>query len=133
MTAAELKQRTKEFTLRVMRLIAALPDSPMSKAFANQLIRCASSVGANYRAVCRARSRKDFINKLGIVIEEADESAYWLELIAEGELLKAALVKPLIAEANELVSILTASKITAERTLAAEKKHARSKREDRSS
>src|SRR5512145_2875624 len=86
----ELQKRTKQFGLRVMKLYDALPRSRSANVIANQLLRSATAVGANYRSACRARSSADWINKLGIVIEEAGESAYWLELIIEGELLSAA-------------------------------------------
>ena len=79
----------------------------------DQVFRSGTSVGANYRSVCRARSKADFVAKLGIVLEEADESLYWLELIVETEILKAKLLSPLMQEANELVSIFTASIRTA--------------------
>lgn len=117
MDREELKQRTKKFTLRAMRLVSALPNSPQGWTISKQLMASASSVGANYRAVCRAKSRKDFVAKLGIVVEEADESAYWLELVIESGLLKADLVQPLLAEANEITSIMTASLVTARKRL----------------
>jgi four helix bundle protein len=115
MSPEELRQRTKQFTLRVMKVVEALPDTPQGRVIAHQLMKAGSSVGANYRAVCRVRSRKDFINKVGVVIEEADESAFWLEVIGEGGILKAPLVEPLLREANELVAILTAARRTAVR------------------
>jgi four helix bundle protein len=83
----DLRARTKHFALRIMRLVDALPNSKSGRAIANQLIRSGTSVGANYRAACRARSQKEFISKIGVVEEEADESSFWLELIIEGELL----------------------------------------------
>jgi len=92
----ELQKRTKQFGLRVMTLCDALPRSRSANVIANQLLRSATAVGANYRSACRARSSADWINKLGIVIEEADESAYWLELIIDGELLPAAKVTALL-------------------------------------
>jgi four helix bundle protein len=113
MTPAELKQRTKTFTLRVMRLVDVLPTTIQGRNVADQLMRASSSVAANYRAVCRARSRKEFVAKLGIVIEEADEAAFWLELVVDGELVKAALVQSLLQEANEIVAIMTAARKTA--------------------
>jgi four helix bundle protein len=113
MTPEEMRRRTKQFTLRVMNVVAALPDTAAGRVIAHQLMKAGSSVGANYRAVCRARSRKDFINKLGVVIEEADESAYWLEVIGEGSVLKSTLIGPLLQEANEIVAILTAARKTA--------------------
>ena len=110
MTEEELKRRTKQFALRVMNLVGALPNSRVGNAIGNQLVRAGTSVGANYRAACRGRSRAEFIAKLGTVIEEGDESAYWMELIVEGGLLKTRLVEPLHAEANELVAIMVSSR-----------------------
>lgn len=109
----ELKERTKQFALRVMKLVDALPKSTSSWAIGKQLVRSGTSVGANYRAVCQGRSRADFISKLGIVIEEADESAFWLELIMDGELLARHLVEPLHREAEELTAIFVTSLNTA--------------------
>jgi four helix bundle protein len=77
---ADLRKRTKQFALRIMRLCEKLPARPVGRVIANQLLRCGTSVGANYRAVCRSRSTADFVSKLGVVLEEADESAYWLEI-----------------------------------------------------
>ncbi|HEV2883464.1 MAG TPA: four helix bundle protein [Pyrinomonadaceae bacterium] len=111
----ELKKRTKRFGLRIMKLVVALPKGSVGWAIGNQLVRSGTSVGANYRAACRARSKAEFIARLGIVEEEADESAYWLEMIVEGDLMKSSLVKPLMQEANELVAIVTASRISASR------------------
>ncbi len=115
MNAEELRARTKRFTLRVMKVVAALPDDAQGRVIGYQLMKAGSSVGSNYRAVCRARTRKDFINKLGVVIEEADESAFWLEVIGEGNVLDPNLIAPLLQEASELVAIFTASRITARR------------------
>jgi four helix bundle protein len=83
MTPNEMKQRTKEFALRTMKLCDSLPHTRTGNVIANQLMRSATSVGANYRAACRARSNADFISKIGITLEEADESVYWMELIVE--------------------------------------------------
>lgn len=115
MNAEQLRKRTKQFTLRVMSVVAALPDNAQGRVISYQFMKSGSSVGANYRAVCRSRTRKDFINKLGVVIEEADESAYWLEVIGEGEILDPRMIAPLLQEANELVAIFTASRKTARR------------------
>ena len=112
MDEQELKSRTKKFGLRVMKLVGALPENSVARAIGAQLIRSGTSVGANYRAACRGRSKAEFIAKLGIVVEEADESAYWLELIIEGELLATNLVEPLLQEANELTAIMVASRKT---------------------
>jgi four helix bundle protein len=113
MTEAELKQRTKQFALRVIKLIGALPPSNVARALGAQLVRSGTSVGANYRAACRGRSKAEFISKLGTVEEEADESAYWMELIIEAGLLPNERVGPLCQEANELTAIMAASRITA--------------------
>ena len=113
MNAEDLKKRTKEFALGNLKLVAALPDTVQGKTIGGQLVRSGTSVASNYRAACRGRSRAEFIAKLGIVEEEADESAFWLELIIEGELLKESDVQPLLDEANELTRIIAASRITA--------------------
>jgi four helix bundle protein len=113
MTPEELKARTKEFALRVMTLIDALPNSTKGRVVANQLMRAATSVGANYRAVCRGRSTAEFISKLGVVVEESDECCYWLELIMEGGLLPVEKVDDLYQEADEITAIMTASHKTA--------------------
>jgi four helix bundle protein len=113
MNAEDLKIRTKQFALRVLKLVAALPNSTQGRTIGGQLIRAGTSVGSNYRAACRGRSKAEFIAKLGIVEEEADESAFWLELIIEGSLLKPNVVEPLLNEANELTRIMASSRITA--------------------
>ncbi len=116
MNERELKDRTKQFALRVIRLVAALPKTIEVKAIGRQLVSSGTSVGANYRSACRGRSRAEFIAKLGIVEEEADESAFWMELIIENELLKNELVEPLLKEANELVAIMVSSRKSARET-----------------
>ena len=113
MDAEDLKMRTKQFALRIFKLVAALPNNLQGRTVGGQLVRAGTSVGANYRAACRGRSRAEFVAKLGIVEEEADESAFWLELIIEGALLKASLVQPLLDEANELTRIVAVSRMTA--------------------
>ena len=113
MNEQELKSRTKQFGLRVMNLVDALPKTTAGRAIGNQLVRSGTSVGANYRAACRGRSKAEFIAKIGTVAEEADESAFWLEMIIEGGLLKSELVSALHQEAEELAAILTASGRTA--------------------
>jgi four helix bundle protein len=115
MNAAELKQRTKHFALRIMKLVDALPTTKSGHAIGNQLVRSGTSVGANYRASCRARSKAEFIAKIGVVEEEADESGFWLELIVEGSLLPLTKVAELLKEANELTAIMAASRISASR------------------
>ena len=118
MTEDDLKKRTKAFALRVLKLVAALPKTIAGRTIGNQLARLGTSVAANYRAACRARSKVEFVSKLGIVEEEADESALWLELIIEGELMNRTLVEPLWNEANELVAIMTSSRKSASRSIA---------------
>jgi four helix bundle protein len=113
MNADDLKKRPKQFALRVLKLVAALPNTVAGRAIGGQLVRSGTSVGSNYRAACRGRSRAEFIAKLGIVEEEADESGYWMEVIIEGELLKPKQVQPLLDEANELTKIFAQSRIFA--------------------
>ena len=113
----DLKKRTKQFALRVLKLVAALPKTLAGKTIGGQLVRAGTSVGANYRAACRARSKLEFIAKIGIVEEEADESAFWMELIIESELLKLNLVQPLLDEANELAKIMASSRKSASESL----------------
>ena len=113
MTTDELKARTKELTLRVIRLVDALPNSVKGRAIANQVMRSSTSVAANYRAACRARSRAEFIAKLGVVEEEADEAAFWLELIIDSKIRSKTQIEPLLKEAGELVAIMAASRKSA--------------------
>jgi four helix bundle protein len=100
-----------------LKLVAVLPNSIQGRAVAGQLVRCGTSVASNYRAACRGRSKAEFIAKLGIVEEEADESAFWLELIIEGAFIEAKLVQPLLNEANELTRIMASSRLTAKTKL----------------
>lgn len=109
MDERQLKDRTLQFGLRIMRLVDALPQTSAGRAIGNQLVRSGTSVGANYRAACRGRSKAEFIAKLGIVVEEADECGYWLELIMKGELLPVEKVQPLYQEAEELTAIFVSS------------------------
>ena len=113
MTTEELKARTKRFALRVMTLVEALPNSVRGRVIANQIMRSATSVGANNRAACRARSRAEFISKIGVVEEEADETAFRLELIIESKIRRAKQIAPLLDEANQLVAIMAASRKSA--------------------
>ena len=113
MNASELKNRTKQFALRILKLVGALPNTIEGRAIANQLVRCGTSVAANYRATCRARSKAEFIAKIGVVLEEADETLLWLELIYEAKLLPAKRVEPLLMEANELVAVMVTSRKSA--------------------
>ncbi len=118
-TKEDLKKRAKEFALRVINLTNALPNTYAGKVLANQLLRAGTAVGANYRAALRARSTPDFINKIGVVLEESDESAYWMELIIETKILPESRVSSLLQEANELTAIFAATHktIKAKRTL----------------
>jgi len=113
MNEKELKKRTKQFALRIIKLVNALPKNIEGLLIGKQLIRSGTSVGANYRSACRGRSKAEFVAKLGIVEEEADESAFWMELIIEGGLLERELVEPLLKEADELVAIMVASRKSA--------------------
>lgn len=121
MTEDDLKKRTKKFALRILKLVAALPRTIAGRAIGGQLVRSGTSVAANYRAACRARSKAEFISRLGVVEEEADESALWLELIMEGALMKKDLVESLWIEADEIVAIMTSSLKSASRSLVAAK------------
>jgi four helix bundle protein len=113
--SAELQQRTKDFALRVLNLIEHLPNTIGGRVLANQLARSATSVGANYRAAWRARSRADFPSKLGTVADEADESLYWLELIQVGDFVPEKKIASLISEADELTAIFTSGRRSASR------------------
>ena len=117
MTPDELRTRTQQFALRIIKLVGALPKNIEGRAIASQLVRCGTSVAANYRAACRARSRPEFVAKMGVVLEEADETQFWLELIIEASLLSAKRVQPLLHEANELVAIFVATRKSASSNL----------------
>ena len=114
MTVEKLKTRTRTFGLRVIRLVESLPMTRTADVIARQLLKCGTSVGANYRAACRAKSQADFIAKMGIV-EEADESAYWMEMILEAGLVRKEKLADLLDEANQLVAIAVSSIRTAKR------------------
>lgn len=113
MDREEIKVRTKQFALRVIRLVEALPKSYAAEVIGKQLLRAATSVGANYRAACRARSKAEFVAKLGIVEEESDECSYWLELIVEAGLVKRERVADLMKEVDEITAIMVSSIQTA--------------------
>ncbi len=113
MNREELIKRTKEFTHRCVKLAMALPETALGKHLRGQVIRCSTSVAANYRATCLLQSKASFIAKLSIVLEEADESAFWLEFIIDENLLKENLIKPLLQEAEELTKIFASSRMTA--------------------
>jgi four helix bundle protein len=109
MTRDEMKARTKGYAKRIVKLCEALPQRWVAQTLGSQLLRSGTSVGANYRAVCRAKSTADFLNKLRIVEEECDESLFWMELLVECNLVKAARLNSLMQEGNELLSIVVAS------------------------
>lgn len=113
MTREEMKQRTKTYANRIVKLCAALPSNWIAQTLGKQLLRSGTSVGANYRAVCRAKSNSDFINKLRIVEEECDESLFWMELLVENKFIKASRLDDLIKEANEILAIVVSSAKTA--------------------
>ncbi|MCX7608780.1 MAG: four helix bundle protein [Anaerolineales bacterium] len=113
MKPEELRERTRAFALRVIKLVQALPETYLGEVLGKQLLRSATSVGANYRAACRSQSRRMFIAKMSIVVEEADEVVYWLELIRDAGLIRAELLSGLLLEAEEIVKIMSSSRKTA--------------------
>ena len=113
MNAEELKQRTRGFALRAVKLAASLPKGRIGDVFARQLVRSGTSVAANYRATCLARSRAEFLAKLGLVQEEADETVFWIEMAADAGLVRKKLVEDLVSEGNEILAIIVASRKTA--------------------
>ena len=115
MSERDLKTRTKAFALRILKLVDALPKTTAGRALASQIVRSGTSIAANYRAACRAKSTADFIAKMGIVEEEADETLFWLELLEESELVTPAKLTAIKQEANELIAITVASIKTARR------------------
>jgi len=117
MDAEELKKRTKQFGLRCIKVVETLPKTRTADVLGKQLLRSATSVGANYRSACRAQSKRDFIHKVAISIEEADESLYWLEMMVEAGLTPENRLADLMKEGDEIVAILTASSQTAKRNL----------------
>ena len=113
MTREEMKRRTKNYANRIVKVCSSLPGNWIAQTLGKQLLRSGTSVGANYRAVCRAKSDLDFINKLRIVEEECDESMFWMELLTENNLVKAERLKALMKEADEIMAIVVASAKTA--------------------
>ena len=113
MTPEMMKRRTKEFALRVLRVVDSLPKRFIAVHMGGQLARCGTSVASNYRAACRARSKKEFCSKLGVVEEEADESVFWMEMLVEAKIVKESLLGNLIQEGNEILAIVVASIRTA--------------------
>jgi four helix bundle protein len=109
----EIRDRTKKFAIRLVWLFRALPKTTEAQIMGKQLLRCGTSVAANYRAACRARSTAEFVARIGIVAEEADESVLWLELLAETEILNIVKLRDIMREAKELTAIFSASQKTA--------------------
>jgi len=112
----QMKQRTKEFALRVIRVCQSLDDGWIGRTMGQQLLRCGTSVGANYRAACRGRSPAEFRAKMGIVLEEADEAGFWMEMLIESNIVTAARLEGLHKEASELVAIAVSSLNTSRRS-----------------
>lgn len=112
MDREELKKRTRDFAHRCVKLALSLPQSPLGDHIRRQLIKCSTSVAANYRAACIAQSKASFVSKLSIVIEEVDESCFWLEFIIDEKLLNEKQVAPLLNEGEELTSIFISSRKT---------------------
>ena len=111
----QLRERTKQFAIRIVRLFQSLPSTSQAQVIGNQLLRCGTSVGANYRSACHARSRVEFVARIGVVAEEADESVFWIELLGDLGIMKNDRIEPLLQEARELAAIFAASRQTAKR------------------
>ena len=111
--AKELQDRTKKFAVRIIKAFAGLPKNEAARVVGRQFLRSGTSLAANYRAACRARSAADFISKIAIVTEEADETLFWFELLIESELTSARLIQPLMSECDGLLKIFSASLTTA--------------------
>jgi four helix bundle protein len=108
----QLRNRTKAFAVRVVRVYRSLPYRTDAQVLGKQLLRCGTAVAANYRAACRSRSRAEWVSKIGIVVEEADESVFWLEMLSDCEIVPHERLKELLAEAHELSALFTASQTT---------------------
>jgi four helix bundle protein len=117
MSPEQMKKRTKEYGLRVIRLCQTIRGDWICRTIGQQLLRCGTSVGANYRAACRARSPAEFRAKMGIVLEEADESCFWLEMLTDSGMVKANRLENLQKEGNEIVAIAVASLNTSRRSV----------------
>jgi len=109
----QLKARTKQFAIRIVRVFKSLPKNDEARIIGKQLLRAGTSVAANYRAVCRSRSKAEFISRMSVVVEEADETAFWLELLIETSIIPEVRLRDLLTEANELLAIFAASLWTA--------------------
>jgi len=110
--AKALQDRTKEFAIRVVRMFRSLPKTDEARILGKQVLRSATSVAANYRAACRSRSKAEFTAKMGVVVEETDETVFWLELLVETGVVPMSKMEGLISEANELLAIFAASRRT---------------------
>ena len=115
MNPEELRNRTKEFALEIIRLFRSLPRVEEARIIGRQLLKAATSVAANYRAAGRARSHPEFVAKIGVVVEEADESVFWLEMLRDGKIITADVAAPYLKEGNQLLAIFAASQNTARR------------------
>jgi len=124
--AAQLRARVKRFAIRILKFVRTLSRDPATAEVAGQLARCGPSVSANYHAACRGRSRAEFIAKIGIVVEEADETVFWLDLLADSGLVKAERLGDLLKEATELLAIFAASQLTAKHRKAVQSSMAKS-------
>ena len=113
--AEELQKRTTNYALRILKLFRSLPNCPEARIIGQQLLRSGTSVAANYRAACRARSRADFLSKLGVVEEEADESVFWLEFLTDANLVRRERLRDLVSEARQITAIFVASRRTVKR------------------
>ena len=113
--AEKLKKRTKDFAIRIVKLYRALPNTGDARVIGNQFLRSGTAIAANYRASCRARSNAEFIAKIGVVVEEADETVFWLEMLVDCEIFSEAKMKDMIQEGNELLAIFAASQSTAKK------------------
>ncbi len=111
----QLKKRSKQFAIRIVKLFRSLPRTEEARIMGKQVLRAGTSVAANYRAVCRARSKAEFIAKIGVVVEEADETTFWLELLVDTGIVREARMRSLMSESNELLAIFAASQRTARR------------------
>lgn len=109
----QLKNRTKQFALQIVKIFRSLPKTTEAQIIGKQLLRSGTSVAANYRATCRARSRAEFISKIGVVVEEADETVFWIELLVESGVIEKISLNELLSEANQLLAIFASSQITA--------------------
>ncbi len=114
--ATKLKLRTKRFAISLIRLFRSLPRTEEARVIGRQFIRSGTSIAANYRAACRARSKAEFVSRIGTVVEEADETVFWIEMLSEADVLSSVATREVLAEANELLAIFAASQRTARRT-----------------